>query len=274
MAAEGAAAIAEAVIPPHRDLLLFLRTQYIPGARDALDAYAAAGRPRILSVEDLEFTTLGWTPDRIHAFGLAEIDQIRARMNTVMVEVKFDGDLPAFLAHLRGDPKFYVASPQALLDRAAWIAKTFDGKAGDWFGRLPRRRFAIVPVPDDIAPFYTAGRGGPNRISGQHSYDFYALPRRSMLPTALTLHESAPGHAFQMPLAAENTGLPAFRRETYISAFGEGWALYCERLGEEMGMYATPYDRFGMLELPSLACGSAWSSTPASTPAAGHARRP
>jgi uncharacterized protein (DUF885 family) len=131
-----------------------------------------------------------------------------------------------------------------LLDRAAWIAKSFDGKAGDWFGRLPRRRFAIVPVPDDIAPFYTAGRGG----AGVYLVNTYDLPSRPLYAlTALTLHESAPGHAFQMPLAQENTSLPAFRRETYISAFGEGWALYCERLGVEMGMYETPYDRFGML---------------------------
>jgi uncharacterized protein (DUF885 family) len=142
----------------------------------------------------------------------------------VMAEVKFEGDLATFLSRLRADSRSYAQSPQALLDRAAWIAKIFDGKAGDWFGRLPCRRFAIVSVPDDTAPFYTAGRGGPG-----------------------VLHESAPGHAFQMPLVAENTALPAFRRETYISAFGEGWARYGERLGEEMRMNETPCDRFGML---------------------------
>ena len=223
---------------------MFLRSQYIPGAREALDAASLPGGRDYYQSKILEFTTLDWSPERVHALGLSEMEAIHARMAAVMAEVSFDGDLSAFLAHLRADPKFYVTTPQALLDRAAWVAKTFDGKAGDWFGRLPRRRFAIVPVPDDIAPFYTAGRGGP----GVYLVNTYDLPSRPLYAlTALTLHESAPGHAFQMPLAAENAALPPFRRETYISAFGEGWALYCERLGEEMGMYQTPYDRFGML---------------------------
>jgi uncharacterized protein (DUF885 family) len=242
--AQGGAAIAEAVIPAHQELLVFLRGEYIPGAREALDATSLPGGRDYYQSKILEFTTLDWKPERIHALGLSEMAEIRGRMTAVMAEVKFEGDLAAFLGRLRADSRFYVRTPQALLDRAAWIAKTFDGKAGDWFGRLPRRRFAIVPVPDDIAPFYTAGRGGP----GVYLVNTYDLPSRPLYSlAALTLHESAPGHAFQMPLAAENTALPAFRRETYISAFGEGWALYCERLGEEMGIYETPYDRFGML---------------------------
>ena len=241
---EGAAAIAEAVIPAHRRLLVFVRETYIPGARTALGADTFPGGRDYYQSKILEFTTLDWSPERIHRYGLDEMTDIRARMQAVMAEVKFSGVLTAFLAHLRQDPKFYVTTPQALLDRAAWIAKTFDGKAADWFGRLPRRRFAIVPVADDIAPFYTAGRGGP----GVYLVNTYALASRPLYAlTALTLHESAPGHAFQMPLAAENTALPRFRRDTYISAFGEGWALYCERLGVEMGMYETAYDRFGML---------------------------
>jgi uncharacterized protein (DUF885 family) len=127
--------------------------------------------------------------------------------------------------------------------RAAWIAKKFDAKADQYFGYLPRRRFAILPVPDDQAPFYTAGRGGP----GAYWVNTYNLPARALysLP-ALTLHESAPGHAFQMPVAQEQKGVPHFRR-AYISAFGEGWALYSERLGTEMGIYETPYEHFGML---------------------------
>jgi uncharacterized protein (DUF885 family) len=128
--------------------------------------------------------------------------------------------------------------------RAAWIAKKFDGKASQYFGLLPRARFAIQPVPDDIAPFYTAGRGGP----GLFLLNTYNLPSRPLYNlTALTLHESAPGHAFQIPLALEHKQQPEFRQHTYLSAYGEGWALYCEWLGQEMGMYETPYDRFGML---------------------------
>jgi len=156
----------------------------------------------------------------------------------------FTGALPEFLAFLRTDPQFYAKTPQELLDRAAWIAKAFDGKAHLWFGRLPRARFAIRPVPDDIAPFYTAGRGG----SGGYLLNTYNLPSRALysLP-ALTLHESAPGHSFQIPLAEEQNGQPDFRRQNYISAYGEGWALYTELLGEEMGIYETPYEVFGML---------------------------
>jgi uncharacterized protein (DUF885 family) len=131
-----------------------------------------------------------------------------------------------------------------LLDDAAWIAKDFDGKAAQYFGHLPRARFGIVPVPADMAPFYTSGRGGP----GVYLLNTYDLPHRPLYNlTALTLHESAPGHAFQIPLAMEDKSLPDFRRHTYISAYGEGWALYCEWLGDEMGMYKTPTDKFGML---------------------------
>jgi uncharacterized protein (DUF885 family) len=161
-----------------------------------------------------------------------------------MQESGFKGDLPAFLAFLRSDPKFYAKTPEELLMRAAWIAKRFDGKASLYFGYLPRMRFTIRPVPDDLAPFYTGGRGGP----GVYLVNTYDLPSRPIYNlTALTLHESAPGHAFQMPIAMEHKDQPEFRQHTYISAYGEGWALYCEKLGVEMGMYDTPYDRFGML---------------------------
>ena len=120
----------------------------------------------------------------------------------------------------------------------------FDGKSSQYFGYLPRMRFAIKPVPAGLAPFYTSGRGGP----GVYLLNTYDLPHRPLynLP-ALTLHESAPGHAFQIPIALEHKNQPDFRQLDYISAYGEGWALYCEKLGQEMGMYDTPYERFGML---------------------------
>ena len=244
LAAKGEAVIAEQVIPAHQSLFDFLSQTYIPGARTTLGAFDLPDGRAYYQSKIKEFTTLDMSPGDIHALGLSEIQMLRGRMQGVMTEVNFSGDLPAFLAFLRSDPRFYVTTPQALLDRAAWTAKTFDGKAADWFGRLPRSRFAIKPVPDAIAPFYTAGRGGP----GIYFVNTYDLPSRPLYAlTALTLHESAPGHAFQIPLAAEQHDQPAFRRKSYISAFGEGWALYCERLGEEMDMYPTPYDRFGML---------------------------
>ncbi|HEX4742937.1 MAG TPA: DUF885 family protein [Caulobacteraceae bacterium] len=238
------AVIASEVVPAHGALLVFLREEYLPRTRTTISAEALPGGRAYYQSKIKEFTTLDDSPEAIHALGLAEIALIRGRMQDVMTEVKFSGDIPTFLQFLRTDPQFYVKTPQELLDRAAWIAKTFDGKASQWFGRLPRARFAIRPVPAAIAPFYTAGRGGP----GVYLVNTYDLPSRPLYAlAALTLHESAPGHAFQMPLANEQRDQPEFRRKSYISAFGEGWALYCERLGEEMGMYDTPYDRFGML---------------------------
>ena len=236
--------IAEQIIPAHKNLLEFLRTQYWPGLTKQLGAShypdgAAYYRSRIRY-----FTTLDMTTDAIHALGLAEIAKIRGEMEEAKKAANFSGDLPAFLHFLRTDPQFYPKTADELMKEAAWHAKRFDGMAAKWFGRLPRQRFAIIEVPPDIAPFYTAGRGGP----GTYLLNTYNLPSRPLfqLP-ALTLHESAPGHAFQMPLSIENKNLKPFRRNSYISAFGEGWALYTERLGDEMGFYRTPYERFGML---------------------------
>ena len=242
--AAAVAAIGNAVIPAHRALLSFLRQTYLPGLRTSLAASALPNGPAYYASKIREFTTLDLSAAQIHDIGIAEVARIRAEMLGVMAETGFTGDLPAFLAMLRTDPRFYATTPEQLLKQAAWTAKRFDNVASVWFGRLPRERFGIVPVPADIAPFYTAGRGGP----GVYMLNTYDLPSRPLFQlAALTLHESAPGHAFQMPLAAENTGQPAFRRSSYISAYGEGWALYCERLGVEMGIYETPYERFGML---------------------------
>lgn len=242
--AEAQAAITQAAVPAHQTLLTFLRQDYIPGARKDLAAYRLPNGKAYYQSKIREFVTLDKSPAQIHQIGLDEMTRIRGQMGEVMRQVDFKGDLAAFLTFLRTDPQFYAKTPQELLNRAAWIAKTFDGKASQYFGRMPRMRFAIKPVPDDIAPFYTGGRGGP----GIYLVNTYDLPSRPFYSqVALTLHESAPGHAMQMPLAAENKALPAFRRDTYLSAYGEGWALYCEALGEDMGMYETPYDRFGML---------------------------
>ncbi len=242
--AEALRTISAEAVPAHARLLAFLRDEYIPGARTTLAAYDLPDGRAYYASKIREYVTRDLTADQIHRIGVAEVARIRARMTGVMAEVKWKGDLSGFLQFLRTDPQFYVGTPQALLDRAAWIAKQFDGKASRWFNRMPRARFAIEPVPADLAPFYTGGRGGP----GIFLLNTWNLPARPLysLP-ALTLHESAPGHAWQMPFAAELDDLPEYRRETYISAYGEGWALYAEALGEEMGMYGTPYELFGML---------------------------
>ena len=149
----------------------------------------------------------------------------------------FSGDFPAFLHYLRTDPKFYAKTPEELLKDAAWIAKRFDNVAGQYFGYLPRQRFGIRPVAPDLAPYYTSGRGGPG-VYLLNTYDLPARPLYNM--TALTLHESAPGHAFQIPIAMEHKDQPAFRRDGYISAYGEGWAFYTEKLGRKPLLALSP----------------------------------
>jgi len=240
---QAVAIIADKVQPAHAKTLAFFRDEYVPKARTTLAAQDMPGGKEYYQSKIVEFTTTSLTADEIHAIGLAEMAKIRAEMHAIMQQVGFKGDLQAFLQFLRTDPQFYAKTPTELLKSAAWTAKRFDAKADQYFGHLPRGRFAIVPVPDDQAPFWTAGRGGP----GMYWVNTYNLPARPLysLP-ALTLHESAPGHAFQIPLAQEQKGVPPFRR-AYISAYGEGWALYTERLGAEMGIYETPYEVFGML---------------------------
>jgi uncharacterized protein (DUF885 family) len=236
--------IRESVQPAYAKLLRFWNEEYLPSARKTTAAFDLPDGAAFYQSQIQEYTTLELTPAQIHEIGLAEVAALHGQMLEAMRETGFEGDFKSFLAYLNSDPRFYASSPQDLLNRAAWIAKQFDGKAAQYFGRLPRGRFAIKPVPDDIAPFYTAGRGGPDT----YMLNTYKVSQRPLYNlTALTLHESAPGHAFQMSLAREDKSLPDFRRYTYISAYGEGWALYAEWLGQQMGLYETPYDRFGML---------------------------
>jgi uncharacterized protein (DUF885 family) len=241
--ARGRAAIVKYVQPAYVKALAFMRNDYLPKARTTLAAHSLPDGAAYYQSKIVEFTTLHLTPEQIHQIGLSEMAKIRAEMDATIKQTGFTGSFPAFLAFLRTDPQFYAKTPEELLMRAAWTAKKFDGKSAQYFGYLPRQRFAIIPVPPDQAPFYTAARGG----AGVYLVNTYNLPARALysLP-ALTLHESAPGHAFQVPIANEQKNVPNFRKQ-YISAYGEGWALYCERLGVEMGIYATPYETFGML---------------------------
>jgi uncharacterized protein (DUF885 family) len=242
--AQALAVVRDSVQPAYAELLKFWNGEYVPGARTTLAADDLPDGKAYYQSQIREYTTLDLTPEKIHQIGLDEVAKLHAQMVDAMHQTDFQGDFPAFLQYLRSDPKFYAKTPDELLKDAAWTAKEFDGKAAQYFGHLPRARFAIKPVPDGMAPFYTSGRGGP----GVYLLNTYDLPHRPLYNlTALTLHESAPGHAFQIPLAAEDKSLPEFRRHSYISAYGEGWALYCEWLGGEMGMYHTPYEKFGML---------------------------
>jgi uncharacterized protein (DUF885 family) len=241
---DAVARIRTSVIPAYTKLLAFMRNEYMPKARVTLGADALPDGKAYYRSRIREFTTLDQDPDAIHALGLAEVERIHEEMQATIAETGFKGSFAEFLNYLRTDPRFAPKTADELLKQAAWIAKRVDGKIGQYIGLLPRHRFGIDPVPPDLAPFYTAGRGG----MGTYFVNTYDLPSRSLPSlTALTLHESSPGHSLQMSLAAEQENLPKFRRYTYISAFGEGWALYSEYLGLEMGLYDTPYDRFGYL---------------------------
>lgn len=236
--------ILHGVIPAYAKLLRFFRKEYVPHARTTLAAEALPDGKNYYRQQIREYTTLDLDPDTIHRLGLQEVQKIHADMLQVMGETGFKGSFAEFLHFLRTDPRFYAKTPQELLDRTAWVAKEVDGQLGKFFGHLPRERFTIEPVPADIAPYYTSGRGGPD-VYLVNTYDLPARPLYNM--PALTLHESYPGHALQLELAEEERDQPAFRRNGYISAYGEGWGLYSEYLGNEMGIYKTPYQRFGYL---------------------------
>jgi len=170
----------------------------------------------------------------------------------VMKDVGFSGSLKEFISSLRTDPKFYATTPEQLLKEASYIAKKADAMLPRFFALLPRQPYGVEPVPAHLAPTYTAGRYSGASISGKRSgfywVNTYNLKSRPLYALeALTLHEAVPGHHLQIALTKELNTLPEFRRNLYVNAFGEGWGLYCEWLGTEMGFYKDPYSLFGKL---------------------------
>jgi uncharacterized protein (DUF885 family) len=251
LAAAGRAAIAGDVLPAYARFQEFFEREYRPGARRTLAASDLPDGRAYYADLVRYFTTLpGATPDDVHQTGLAEVERIRAEMEAIIREVGFKGSFAEFFAFLRTDPQFYAQSPEQLLREAAWITREIDGRTPAFFGKLPRTPFTVKPVPDALAPNYTGGRYNPGALgaAGEYWVNTYALDKRPLyvLP-ALTLHEAVPGHHLQGALARELAGVPRFRLNFYPHAFGEGWALYAERLGEELGVYHTSYQRFGRL---------------------------
>ncbi len=241
---EGRTAITEAATPAYRKLLRFFRDEYLPNTRRSLGANEMPDGRAYYAQQIRQYTTTELTAEEIHQIGLREVARITAEMEKVKAEAGFKGTLDEFVIFLRTDPQFVAKSADELMGVAAYTAKRADGELGDYFGFLPRHRHAIRPVDPAIAPFYTAGRGGLDYCQ----INTHDLPSRPMynIP-ALTLHECAPGHSFQAAIALEQEEAPRFRRYTYFSGFGEGWGLYTEYLGEEMGIYRTPYEKFGRL---------------------------
>ena len=248
----GEAAMNNAVLPAYKDLHTFLEDEYLPKARQQVGIGGTTdGRAYYASLVRY-YTTLDLTPDEVHEIGLKEVARIRQEMDEIIEEVGFDGSFAEFLEFLRTDPQFYAQSEEELLKEAAWLAKKADGKMPEYFGTLPRLSYGVIPVPKEIAPNYTTGRywgGDPEKgMAGNYVVNTYDLTQRPLynLP-ALTLHEGVPGHHHQISLGQELQGVPDFRKNLYPTAFGEGWGLYSEKLGIEMGMYETPYDNFGRL---------------------------
>ena len=246
------AAITEAVVPAYQGFYDFFVGEYLPGARETVGASDLPDGQAYYAEQVRWFTTLGVTPQEVHEIGLSEVARIRAEMADVIREIGFEGSYAEFLDFLRTDPRFYPKTAQELLERAAWIAKTMDGKLPSLFATLPRVPYTVEPVPDHMAPKYTAGRyvSAPYNSTqpGIYWVNTYNLPSRPLYAlAALTLHEAVPGHHLQNALAAEIDAGPEFRRHDYLSAFGEGWGLYAEYLGLEAGIYEDPYSNFGRL---------------------------
>lgn len=240
--AEALKAIETSVAPAYARLLAFMRSEYMPKARTQIDAYSLPDGKRFYQDMIKVFTTLDLTPDEIHEIGLKEVARIDADMQKTMRDTGFKGTFPEFLTFMRTDPQFYAKTPRELLSYAAYVTKKMDGKLKESFNLLPRYRFTIRPVPDEIAPIYTSGRGGLESCL----FNTYDLPSRPLynIP-ALALHECIPGHSFQAAVALEAPDRPDFRRQTYFSGYGEGWGLYTEWLGTKLGIYETPYEEFG-----------------------------
>ncbi|HNP37709.1 MAG TPA: DUF885 family protein [Woeseiaceae bacterium] len=251
LSALGRAVIADQVMPAFSRVAQYLDTEYPAsetiGAEQRPDgkAYYAFAIKRYTTIPDL-------AADEIHEIGLAEVARIKTEMQAIIDELGFTGDFDAFAEYLRTGPQFYATSAEQLLQQVARIAKRIDYRMPGFFGLLPRQPYGIVPVPDEIAPNYTTGAYHSSPPGGDHGGEFwvntFALDQRPLyeLP-ALTLHEAVPGHHHQNAIAAEMQDVPAFRNDLYFSAFGEGWGLYAEKLGVEMGIYQTPFEHFGRL---------------------------
>ncbi len=250
--AEAEAAIRSSAIPAYEALLAFFREEYIPQTRESLGISEIPEGREYYQTLVRYHTTLDTSPEEVHQRGLNEVARIREEMDEVIARTGFEGTFPEFLHFLRTDPQFYAETPEELLMHAAWISKRADDAMPRFFGNLPRLPYGVRPVPDTMAPTYTTGRYWPgdleNGVAGGYMVNTYDLTQRPLytLP-ALTVHEAVPGHHHQISIASELEGVPDFRRDNYITAFGEGWGLYTETLATDMGLYTTPYEEFGRL---------------------------
>lgn len=240
------------VLPAYERLRGFLTDEYAASSRKKLALRSVPRGDDYYRARVAYFTTLDIGPDAVHELGLREVARIRAAMEAIVEEVGFSGSFAEFQGFLRTDPQFYVTSAEQLLKENAWVAKRIDGRMPEFFATLPRLPYGVRPMDRALADGGLTGfyQGGNARlgVAGNYVVNTTALDGRPLYElAALTLHEGVPGHHHQISIAQEAKALPEFRKRLYINAFGEGWALYAEYLGLEMGIYQTPYERFGQL---------------------------
>ena len=250
--ARALAVVAEKVQPAQRDLAMFFKSEYLPAARPALGTSTLPDGKRYYAYLARRHTTTSMTPDEIHKLGLSEVARIRREMDKLIAETGFTGSFAEFLAFLRSDPQFRATSAEDYVRRAAEIEKRVDLILPQWIGKLPRLTFGFRDKPpglENSSGGYWVGSpeqgvSGTVVIESKHATELalYELP-------SWVMHEGVPGHHTQISLAQERFDLPEYRRNDDITAYVEGWALYTERLGNEMGIYRTPYEKFGQLSM-------------------------
>jgi uncharacterized protein (DUF885 family) len=249
---DGLHIVATAVQPSYARLAAFIRDTYLPAAYEQVGYWQADRGADAYAYLARYYTTTQLTPADIHAIGLREVARIRQAMNEIVHEVGFKGSLRDFFTHLRTDPKFFYSTSDAYLEATRALAKRVDPELVKVFRTLPRLPYGVEPVPAALAPDQPAGYADAGAPDGSRPAYYYvnvykpeSRPKWEMM--ALALHEAVPGHCLQVSLAQEITDLPAFRRHAGFTAYVEGWALYAESLGDEMGLYDDPYSRFGQL---------------------------
>ena len=252
LAADARHAIAATVVPAFEKLRAFWEVTYLPACKDSVGAWQLPNGKAMYGYLLRSHTTTKLTPDQVHAIGLREVTRIRGEIEAVKTKIGFKGSLKELFTFLRTDPKFFFKDPNDLLFAYRELTKRVDPLLVKVFRKLPRTPYGVSPIPDQTAPdtttaYYREPADDGSR-AGTYFVNLYkpeARPKWEM--TALTLHESVPGHHLQIALAMEQENLPQFRRHGDYTAFVEGWALYAESLGEEMGLYEDPYSKLGQL---------------------------
>lgn len=246
------AAIHTKISPAYQKLLLFFEEVYLPACFEKAGFWQIPNGREFYAFKAKQFTTTNLTPDEIHKIGLDEVARIRGEMKEVMKQVGFKGTFTEFLEHLRTDPRYYYRDPNELLAEYKAICRRIDPKLPKMFGRLPKTPYRLEPIPEHLAPdTTTAYYRRPSADGSRGGTYFVNLFRPDTRPKyemeVLSVHEAVPGHHLQIAISQELEGIPEFRRYGGYTAFIEGWGLYSERLGYELGLYKDPYSRFGQL---------------------------